>query len=232
MSDSFDPWAPSTGLVDSYHGVVKSARFGFDAEYNNGGTCLLILEIKTDAPELADKDGIDTLKLSTGTGWIPRDSGASVAREDGKQKGFNGQTAVWVWISAAIEAGAGDAMKANGGTPYNAATFQGLEFDFERVSYLDMDKKERTRMLPVKFTGGAGGAGGAGVGVTGATSTGTTKPAVDEAKKAELVTLAKECEMHDAFVERAFVEVEGVAGDATLEALVMDTAFWEQSRAA
>lgn len=227
--NTFDPWAASAGLVESYHGKVTNPRFGYDAGYNNGQTCLLMLDVKTDAPELSENDGIDTLKLSCGDGWIPRDGGKSVAREDGKQRGFNNQSAVWVWISAAVEAGAGDAMKSNGGTPFQASTFDGLEFDFERVGYKDMGGKDRSRMLPVKFTAGGGG-GGASAKDTGQAS--TPAPQVDPAVTEKLTTLAKECEMHDAFVERAFVEIEGVAGDAALEALVMDGAFWEGARAA
>ena len=40
--------------------------------------------------------------------------------------------------------------------------------------------------------------------------------------KIALKKLAVECDSHDEFIERAFIEVDGVDGDASIEAQVMD----------
>ncbi len=248
MSDTkvFDPWELSSGLPDDFNGKVQDQFFGTDAEYNDGKTLILKLEVLTDDPEIGEA-GVTTLMFPCGTGWEAMDNGKRCQREDGKDKKFNVQSGVGLLVKHAIEAGAGDVLKGKG-TPMHADIWHGMDFHWQRKEFSWKDGGEtRTynRTLPVKYNGVGGGPVASSPSTSAAPAAASTpsaasngSPAIDGKVKAKLRVLAREIKTaggtHDTFVERAFGEVEGVNGDAAAEDAVMAYAagsIWDSTAA-
>lgn len=205
----YDPYAVSSGLADDFDAYISGSIYGTDAAYNGGDTVLLILDLDTDD---ADWPQV-TEKLSTGTGWEIVDGGMTIKSENGKDRNFNKNSRAGMFLTAALAAGAGDELRKRG-TPFQAATFEGLGFHWNRVKVKGFDGEEKEILTPTKFLGVKGGA---------AASTPAANSGGDVKTKALLKAAAKKADTHAEFIDAAFA-IDGVVGNAELEALVIDEA--------
>ena len=227
--EQYDSWdlsdAPvlGEGLV-----TINSASFGYDAQYGGGEVALAILEGTVES----DGDTHSWKKLySIGKGWNIVDGGSRVEREDGRKRNFQKQSKYGLWIAGALEAGAGEVLRGRG-TPMEAKIWEHLTFEVaaKETDYGGEIGKKST-LVPVKFVGEAGTATPAATKAAAPAANGSSNGHVSGALKMKLKKLAAECDSHDAFVERAFVEVEGVDGNAAVEKAVADsTELYESLR--
>ena len=219
----FDAYSFSDGLVTEYQGKITDAYFTYDDSYNDGESLLLKLEIQSDNSELGD-GGAVIEQYPVGKGWETTDKGKTASREDGKPRALNRNSGVAVLVTSALEAGAASELKSRG-IPTDAAIWPGLEFTFARKEFtFKVDGEERSygRMLITEYHGhGLGAAGGAVKPVKADKAAAVAGPIPPKVKIA-LKKLAVECDTHDEFIERAFVEIDGVDGDAVVETAVMD----------
>lgn len=243
-TDQFDPWELSSGLPDDFDFTCNDAFFEFDSNYNDGQTLVLKLE-GVDESNMQET----TLMYPTGDGWETPDQGKTAQREDGKKKGFNKNSGIGLLIGAAVETGGGEALKAKG-NPMVAAIWKNERFHMKRseIDYGgEIGKKER--LLPTAYLGPVGAAPAAAPApatpaqtapsgavkedpgtaeatpVTPAAAPAPAGAGMTATTKVALLKLGKEIKSqggtHDTFIERAFVEVEGVMGNAEAEAAVM-----------
>lgn len=222
-SDEFDPFTPETGLIDDFDFTVEESWFTTDAAYNDGETLLLKLEGATDNPEQPDV----TVQYSCGNGWEASDGGKVAVREDGKKRRFNQSSGIWKLVEAAMNAGAGEALRSRG-TPMEASMWAGLKFHMKRVEQGEGQFKT-TRPLPVSFLGEAGegsSASAAAPTVTPAASNGVGLSKVLEVK---LKKLARDSDDHESFIVAAF-ELDGVDGNADAERAVVDEAWYASAK--
>lgn len=232
-----DGWGLSEGTVLG-EGVVTidSAEFGFDASYGNGEIPLAIFEGNVVSD---DGEAHDWRKLySVGKGWDVVDQGARIQREDGRPKGVGKQSKYGLWIAGAMEAGAAEVLRGRG-KQTEAKVWEGLTFEVraKETDYGGEIGKKQT-LVPVRFVGegsaktATGSAPAAQSAATTAAPTATAQASgLSASLKAKLKKLAKECESHDEFVDRAFVEVDGVDGNGEAETLVADSAdFYNELR--
>jgi hypothetical protein len=226
--DTFDPWHFSSGLIDDCDITIREAYFAFDPNYQQGEALVLKMEVDTDD----DDEPKSTLMFPCGKGWEPKDKGARAGREDGRQKPFNKSSGIALLCAAAIETGAGDIIK-DRGDPMQANIWEGLSFHMKRrrIDY-GGEIGEIERLLPTEFHGDKSkGAKTGGGSKPAASAASTTKedtpadepaadvPALKGALKVKLMKLAKECDDHDTFLEKAY-ETEGVDGNPAAEAAV------------
>jgi len=214
----FDAYSFTDGLVTEYNGKITDAYFTYDDSYNDGESLLLKLEIQTDNSDMGD-GGAVIEQYPVGKGWATYDKGKTATREDGKPRALNRNSGVALLVSSAMEAGAADTLKGRG-IPTEAAIWPGLEFTFERKEFtfkVDGEDRSYGRMLITAFTGDSAGGG-----KPAAKKPAATGGAMPAKVKIALKKLAVECDSHDEFIERAFIEVDGVDGDASIEAQVMD----------
>jgi hypothetical protein len=223
----FDAYSFTDGLVTEYQGKITDAYFTYDDSYNDGESLLLKLEIQTDNSELGD-GGAVIEQYPVGKGWETTDTGKTASREDGKPKALNKNSGVAVLVTSAIEAGAAAELKSRG-IPTDSAIWPGLEFTFARKEFtFKVDGEERSygRMLITEYHGhGLGAAGGAvkpGKAEKGEKGENAVAGPIPPKVKIQLKKLAMECDTHDEFIERAFVEIDGVDGDSVVESTVMD----------
>jgi hypothetical protein len=141
---------------------------------------------------------------------------------------LNKNSGVAVLVTSAIEAGAAAELKSRG-IPTDSAIWPGLEFTFARKEFtFKVDGEERSygRMLITEYHGhGLGAAGGAvkpGKAEKGEKGENAVAGPIPPKVKIQLKKLAMECDTHDEFIERAFVEIDGVDGDSVVESTVMD----------
>lgn len=162
MSDTFDPFAPSTGLPDDFDAVIKAAWFEFDPEINSGQTLVLKMEMETTAEDFGpDGDGKGTLILSCGKGWDTQDRGATAVREDGNvRKGFHQSTAYHMFIDGAIKCdGAEKELRSSErGDPRKAAMWVGTAWHLKAkdVDYGEINGTQvgvRQKLVPNAFLG-------------------------------------------------------------------------------
>lgn len=248
-------WETSSGLVDMYVGDVGDAYFAFDDNYNNGDTLVFKIEFKTDDPDVGD-EGTVTEMYPCGAGWDTTDKGKSAHHESGKPKKFNKNSGMGLLIDHAIacEGLADELMKK--GQPNVAETWHGLKgLRIERVEFegeIDGEKRTWARMLPTEYLGASESkpaTKAAGKKAASKKAASKPEPEADDADdtgddaaeapkvvgklKVTLIKLAKECDTHDDFVERAFTEVDEVDGDENVQAVVMDdseTGLYETAR--
>jgi hypothetical protein len=219
----FDAYTFTDGLVTEYQGKITDAYFTYDDSYNDGESLLLKLEIQTDNPELGD-GGAVIEQYPVGKGWETTDKGKTATREDGKPRALNRNSGVAVLVTSALEAGAGDELKSRG-IPTEAAIWPGLEFTFARKEFtFKVDGEERSygRMLVTEYHGGAAGAKAEKPAKAAKSDESAVAGPIPPKVKIALKKLAVECDTHDEFIERAFVEIDGVDGDSVVEAAVMD----------
>jgi len=230
INDGFDPWATSTGLWQEADAEIRDAHFGYDAGYNNGDSLLLLLEIQSDDPDVGE-GGTDTLLIPVGNGWEKADKdGEKVQHESGKRRNVNASTGLGTLIKSVKDCP--EVLAVTKGDPTEAATWKGLpKVTFTRVSETKTFSGEERTYNRIHITGLAEGA------TTTAAPT-TTKAAPATAKSdagdsglpkvltVKLTKLAKECDDHDTFVERALTEIDG-ADEEPASSKVLDAAFYE-----
>lgn len=216
---TYDPYALSSGLLDDFTGEITEAYFGTDAAYNSGDTVLLILELATDNPDTPTI----TEKLSCGTGWVIENQGASVASENGRNRNFNKNSRVGLFLAHAAEAGALDTLRGRG-TPMEAKTFQGLTFHWNRKPITGYDGQVKDVLLPSEFLHD----GKAAVSSNGnGNGSAPAESGVSAALLAKLKAAAKKAADHSEFIDAGFA-IDGVTGNAEAEALVVDEAFYTE----
>lgn len=99
--DNYDEFSGGTGLVDDYDGTITDAFFSTDANYNNGQTLCLHLEVATD-----DTSNPEVVNLyPCGPDWASYDDGETAEHPKGEKQRFNGNTKVMKLIAAAIATG-------------------------------------------------------------------------------------------------------------------------------
>jgi hypothetical protein len=215
MSDTFEL---SSGLIEDYTGTITDAYFGFDAAYNNGGTCLLKLVVSADDKTLFD--GGETTQIYTvGEGFEPTNGGAQVAHESGKQKNFNKQSGVGLLIQSVADIDGGLDILRERGTAFDAGIWKGLHVEFyakEFSAKINGEDRTWTRTL-IRSIGD-----------------GPTAEVVDNASaldpvlRGKLKAIAVSAADHDAFIEKAFSELD-LSPEA--EALVVDASVYADLRA-
>lgn len=215
----YDPYSLSSGLIDDFDATISEAYFGYDEKYNDGSTVLLILECTTD-----DLDRpTETLKLSTGTGWVIENQGRNIVSENGKPRSFNKNSVVGGFLASALNVGAGELMRSKG-TPMEAATWRGLSFHFNRVMVAGFDGSEKERLLPTAFIGG-----GAVPASTNTAAPTASTAEVSAATRGKLTALVRSTADRDAFMDSAFNTPEFANDQAAIE-LILDEGFYAEAR--
>ena len=178
----YDEFQGTSGLVDDYDGEITDAYFSTDANYNNGQTLCLHLEVATD-----DTSNPEVTNLyPCGPDWASYDDGATAEHPKGEKQRFNGNTKIMKLITAAMKSGAEDEMRRRSREEFagvghrHAALWKGLKFHWnvqtEHVSFTDKlgNKVERDTnvIVPTEFLGIVGETGSS-TPTTPASSTGT-----------------------------------------------------------
>lgn len=157
MTQGKSSWDTTSGLIDEYEMTIEECWFGKPPNYREGKQTVLVIrgEAELDG-ELLDDEKENYYSL--GDGWDPDNGGESAAHGSGKTQ-FNENSSMGKLIRATV--GLGDEvveeLKSRGET-YEAATWQGLRFLFQRKEFTFKDRKtgeENTYAveLPVEFLG-------------------------------------------------------------------------------
>ena len=248
---TFDPWATTTGLLESYTGKIVDAQFGFKPDYQNGQALLLMVDINTGDPEIGE-GGIVSEQYPVGKGWDSTDGGKTAVHESGQDKNFNNASGIGLLLNSIIDAGGLGVLQATGCTPNQAACWVGGTYVFERKEFSGtmQDKTQRTwhRMLVTDVVAGGAvtaapapaasmpaptpvpapaAAAPAATQAAPAAPAATDGPELPPVLKAKLKALAVAADTHDAFIEAAFGQVPEVMSDPALEAAVANAAWYE-----
>lgn len=231
MSEDYDPWALSSGLpLDGATVTVASMEFGYRQNIA-AQTVFACFGFRPDEGEDAEQC------FSVGKGWEPGGKGASLVRSNGRRGNINDQTGYGKFIAAALKLpGVREELIARKGDPTVAATWNGMRFVLGTVRETTTNpttnqQKEVSRIIPVEFLGTGDGEK---VKVVSANTAKPTAPAVDGEIEGKLLELAAAHTEHDDFMAAAY-EVDGVAGNAAVESLVMSTgkgSIWARAKAA
>jgi len=241
MPDFKGAYEGTTGLRDEFTGKIVSAIFTYDSEYNNGNTLIARVEI-------VDEDGEEeVLKLSTGSGWEDADKGKTAKREDGNDpKGFNRSCNYQRFVGAAAQTEYADVMFSKA-PPWDMSVWEDEPwFRFERREFPAFEKGAEPKhvIVPAEYLAdkaeapkkGAAKKAPAAKAESGETPAQKAKRLAaekkaaaeaeasggDDEESADLVLLksiAKEESSHEAFMERAYGELEDA--DA-LEEFIVD----------
>jgi len=138
----------SGGLFDEGEVTLDKARFGFDADYQDGDVLCFILEFE-------DESGEDVRQLySIGNGWDSIKKGKGVEGRDA----FHESTNYAIFFKAALATDALAVIQERG-YPDDATIWEGLRFAMKRSDIVRNigDKEVISKVvLPVKFIGVAG----------------------------------------------------------------------------
>lgn len=224
MTEPFDPFAPSTGLIDDFDFTIDSARFVFDANYNNGQTLCLRLEGRTDNPQKAELDQL----YPCGSGWDVANGGREAVREDGKPKGFNNSSTYYAFIAAAL-AVAGDELRSRMAGdhpkgPMDATIWEGLTLHLKQ-NEIDYGGEigKKNRLLPT-------GLGGVAKAATNGNGNGAGIPA---SVKGRLLSMASCAASFDEFVTTAYSQMsdEIDASEDVTAAVTDEAGIWAEAKA-
>lgn len=250
----FDPWETSSGLPDFLQVRIDDPCFGTDAQIQDGQVCLF----KPNGTILSG-DGIDEPSpfeqfYGCGPGWEAQGKGGlRIVREDGKARKFNDNVAYAHLFTSLLKAAQDqdlvDKLRKRG-TPFDAALWQGMVLDLERVQLPEFTgrdgEKVKRSVLCVKTIVKMGDAETKATdeGVVQETASvssgeakadtngGTTAVELDAKLKAKIKAAAREVResggAHNAFVEKAF-DIDGVLDNAVAESAVMaegDGSIW------
>ena len=218
-----DPWAGTSGLRDDFDGTITSFKFVYDSEYNSGQTLIARVEIDCD-----DGGEPEVLKLSTGSGWEDDAKGTKAKREDGANpKGFSKSCNVQRFFAGAMETDFLEAMKKS--VPWDGTIWAGNRFHFVRQTFEavsnDPNAKKPEVTIPTEYLGAADGKKAAPAkessGGDAKAKAAAAKAAAAKAKAAAasggdelegelgvLAGLAKECDTHDEFIEKAYAALD------------------------
>ncbi len=232
MPDEFEAagWGTSSGLIDDVDVVISNAQFGYNADYQEGQTLLMVFTFIVDDADTPEA----TQFYSCGAKWETNDKGATAVREDGKDAKFNKNSNYAKWYLAAIEAGAGEEMMKRG-TAKEAAVWIGMKFHVQRFSEEftmrgETEKRVRETLLPTAYLGTVDGgaavpkqeaASGTGESTSAPSATSNGAGAITGALKAKLSNAAKSAGNLDSFLEAAY-GIDGVDGNKPVEDALND----------
>lgn len=251
MSEEFDPWATSSGLVPEFDAKVNNAYFEFDPQYNDGNTLLLKMEIQSPDPEVGrEGNGSDVIQFTCGTGWETKDKGATATHESGRPRNFNKMSGMGVLIESVKEHDEVLAAVRGQGEPHEAKAWAGLNLHFERKQVegdFNGEKQSYNRLMVTGLAGDAGAAtvtSGPGTVTTAAADAGNSGAgtgagpvgAAGDLPFGGIVLLklkkaAKAAASHDDFAEAVLTGIDGVEVTPEVEAGVLDEAVYEALKA-
>ncbi len=223
-------WETTSGLLEEYKFKVKESWFGPNEDSDRDAE-KIYLNLRGEATvegDLVDEE--HTERYSTGKNWEVVEDGAEVENATGKNK-FNENTGIGRLINAMVSCGDDDEvakyLQAKG-EAYEAATFDGLDMDMERMlaSEFETDDGETVRWflsLPVEIKTKAktrrGGSGKAG----------RAKGKEESSLRSDIIEFAKEFDEdeHDDFVDQildddVFADAGKIEDDDELHAEVLD----------
>lgn len=216
----FDPGLFDTedGLLSAYTGTIEDSWFATDLKYQNGEVPLLhwnITDIK--APEADEVPDEIVEKFSVGNNWEIVDRTHVEHTSGNPRRKFNSQSKYGRIIGAVVK-GRNEAFKGlmeviseRGGDPKDAAIWNGLRFEFERVTVnYGGDIGERSFILPSRY-----------VGKDGEVKTGNEATVDKDAVVAGLVAAREAASSYEEFVAKAF-QVNGLTEFDDLVAQVSD----------
>jgi hypothetical protein len=230
LSDDSSLFQWDTGKPDKVNWTIDSARFTYNTKLGED----LVLTL---AGTYVDPDTDEKIEheesYKCGSGWEAASGGAAARREDGRSKMFNGRTAVVQFIQHAVKAGVTEREIMDAGGPSSVDWVIGRTFLMEQVPFtgtINGEKAEWTKFLPMKVVGGKAATSSTDSSATITALAPSSDSAVSKALQAKLTKLAKSCDTHDEFIDKAF-DVDGVSGDQAAEALVVDPAFYTSANA-
>lgn len=158
---SFDPWDTSTGLPDKITVRIENPHFGYNVESATPTRCLFICEGTIVAGTEDGASAEFNQWFSVGDGWEPGGKGgARLVREDGRPKQLNQNSNYGRFFTSLRKAAEVQELMdqlRKRGTPFDAATWLGLEVYLERESYTYEDRnddnktKEASRLNVVRI---------------------------------------------------------------------------------
>ena len=221
LSKSFET---TSGLLEEYEMTISECWFGKDPNYQEGKATIFVIrgEAELDGEVLDDEKQVF---YSLGDGWEPDNDGDAATHNAGKTQ-FNSSSNMGKFIAAAVETGKDliAELESRGSEAYEASTWQGLRFLFNRKRFTFKDRntgeeREYFVELPVEFLG----AEDSGKKKRAARSSTTAKPATRRRKAAD----TEEVEEAPAPARRRRSSKSGV--DEKLRAAVVEfAAEWEE----
>lgn len=215
-----DYFVPTDGNEFSGQARVQESWFEYDEDNDR---VVLKLELYSEDPDVGE-----TIKqYGCGGGWQVEDDGARITHSSGKAKKFHVKSGVGTLLKSCNTHGID--LRERGFTPFEAGLWKGLDAEWDTVvDEFDIDGEIITRScaVPVALNGN-GAATKAPAAKKPAAKKEAAAPAstgINGALRGKLLALAKSCESHDEFMEKAFSTVDGVVGDTDAEAAVMDEA--------
>lgn len=145
-----DSWQTTSGLVDDFDCYIKSARWGFRQEYQNGEVLLLIME-----GESPDVDMEQPIIWPAGKGWEVRDGGDRAVHP--KRSKFVDVSMYGRLLNRVVK-DLGVDMRARGKAT-EAKVWEGLGFHFKRetiqfgAGILEEKGGTTEHLMPVAFLG-------------------------------------------------------------------------------
>lgn len=243
----FDPWETSTGLPDKITVRIENPHFGYNVESETPTRCLFICE-GTIIAGTEDGSSADFNQwFSCGDGWEPGGkNGARLVREDGRARQLNNNSAYGRFFTslrkAAEKQDLMDVLRKRG-TPFDAATWLGLEVYVEREQFSWTDREgnnhdsSRLNVMRIEKIGDkVAGKTEKGETTEAAASVKSNEPAeapassngsgeLDPKLKAKVRAAARQVKEaggeHKAFVELAF-DIDGVLDNPVAEEAIMD----------
>jgi hypothetical protein len=224
----------TSGLPDNFDGPMTDCRFGFNPDYNNGQT-LLLLHNKVSTDD--DVGTLDGEQYTVNKGFESREKGTFVEREDGSGKGFHESSGMGTLLSAIAKLDGieetWDARIAEGLTPLHAAFYEGMSFHWERQTLREGTAYESHMLIPTAFVGSGDvvkpkaprtkkAAAKKKAKKAAAPKTEPEGPDLDEVRT-QVRAIADTCDTVEEFAERAYSEIEGLEDNADWQALVDDT---------
>lgn len=134
-----DEWEVVSGLPDDFDGVIKTSRFGYMDNYQNGEVALLIWDIES--PDVEEQ----VIIWPCGKGWVVKDRGKRV--EHPKRQQFVDTSAMGRLIVRVTKELKID-MRSRG-SAQEAAIWEGLGFHFKREEF-KLPEGAKERGLPEK----------------------------------------------------------------------------------
>lgn len=222
-------WDTDTGgFFEEGEVLITKARFGYDADYQDGELLVFVLEGDSDEAE----EGTVRSLYSIGNGWETEDaSGKTVV---GNEK-FRDSTNYALFFKAALKTDAADIIKERG-YPDDATIWEGLRFHMKRqvvTRKIGEDEVESRVVLPTKFLGeGEADSGSKKKSPRKKASGGSTNNKAEKVLTAKLKALAKKHDDHDDFLVAALEQYEDELGEFgdLMESVMDEAGIWADAQ--
>ena len=241
MTTEETAWGTSSGLLETCTGTIAEAWFGRNEQAEGPGADRVYLFWRLINLETEEEQDEWVARLSIGNGWEPIEGGAKVVREDGGSKPFNNSTDYGKVINRVLGQNGGKEGRAfegqfdgafevlkGRGTQYQADVWVGMRFDFDTEEFSSTINGEDVtwnRLLPQRFVGMdervAGDTSSTAPSTESVAATTPSSGSSPNGVEQQLAELARNCETHDEFVNKA-LQVDGVSSDQALLAKVAD----------